>query len=132
MGILFLSAAGGILWTHQAARLDLAKDDDFHTAGKSIGMIPASREMYAAGVGLADQTLFYQAVVTPDEVAWLAQIPAVPRFEAPNHAPWWWSLSLWWHGKNTDMQYFRTNDKWPCLFAYSRQKGLVYGTVEFD
>ncbi|MEN9284838.1 MAG: hypothetical protein RLZZ179_2331 [Verrucomicrobiota bacterium] len=130
--ILFMLAAAWIIYTHRAARLDLSNDDDSYTAGKSIGLIPASKEIYAEGVGFVDQTIFYQAVVTPDEMTWLAQTPEVSHFEAPNHAPLWWSLSLWWHGRNSDMKYFRTNAKWPCLFAYSKQKGLVYGTVEFD
>jgi hypothetical protein len=67
--------AGWIVYTHQAARLDLSNDDDSYTAGKSIGMVPASEEIYAEGVGFVDSTIFYQAVVRPDEVAWLAQPP---------------------------------------------------------
>ncbi|MCP5559719.1 MAG: hypothetical protein H7A55_18380 [Verrucomicrobiaceae bacterium] len=125
-------AAGWIPYTHRAARLDLSNSDDSYTAEKSIGLVPASKEIYAEGVGFVDQTIFYQAVVTPDEVPWLAQAPEVSHFEAPNQAPLWWSLSLWWHGRNSDMKYFGTSTKSPCLFAYSKQKGLVYGTVEFD
>ena len=130
--ILFMLAAAWIIYTHRAARLDLSNDDDSYTAGNSIGLVPASKEIYAEGVGFVDQTIFYQAVVTPDEMIFLAKTPEVSHFEAPNHAPLWWSLSLWWHGRTSDMKYFRTNAKWPCLFAYSKQKGLVYGTVEFD
>ena len=132
LAILGMLVPGYILAAHRAARLDLANGDDAYTAEKLIGMAPASQEVYAEGVGLMDPTLFYQAVVTPDEVTWLAQVPEVPPFAAPNHAPLWWRLSLWWHGRNSDMKYFRTNEKWPCLFAYSKQQGLVYGTVEFE
>ncbi len=129
---VFAVIAALIAYSHQAARLDLSNDDDSYTAEKSIGLVPVSKELYAEGVGFIDQTIFYQAVVTPEEVAWLAQAPEVARFEAPNHAPWWWSLSLWWHGWNSDMRFFRTNEKWPCLFAYSKSKSLLYGTVEFE
>jgi hypothetical protein len=50
--------AGWIVYTHQAARLDLSNDDDSYTAGKSIGMVPASEEIYAEGVGFVDSTIF--------------------------------------------------------------------------
>jgi hypothetical protein len=132
VAIFFMLAAGWIIYTHNAARLDLSNDDDYYTAGKSIGIVPASKEIYAEGVGFLDSTIFYKAVVTPDEVTWLSQAPEVPRFEAQNHAPLWWGFSLWWHGRNSDMKYFRTNAKWPCLFAYSKQKGLLYGSIVFE
>jgi hypothetical protein len=124
--------ASWIVYTQMAARLDLSNDDDSYTAGKSIGLVPASQEIYSEGVGLIDQTIFYLAVVKPEEVAWLDQTPEVVRFDAPRHAPLWWRFSLWWHGRNTDMKYFETKAKWPCLFAYSRKQGLLYGTVELE
>lgn len=132
LAILGAMVAGWIVYTHRAARLDILNDDDSYTAGKSIGMVPASKEIYAEGVGFVDSTIFYQAVVRPDEVAWLAQTPEVSPFAAPNHAPLWWRFTLWWHGLSSDMKYFRTNAKWPCLFAYSEHRGMLFGTVEFE
>ncbi|WAC18970.1 hypothetical protein OVA24_17200 [Luteolibacter sp. SL250] len=125
-------AAGSIVHTHHWARLSLSDPDDRYTAGKSMGLVPVSGEIHAEGVGFVDQTLFYKAVVTPDEVAWLAEVPEVAPFDAPGPAPRWWSVSLWWHGWTPGMKYFRTNGKWPCLFAYSRRKGVVYGVVEIE
>lgn len=58
VAILFILAAGWIIYTHRAARLDLSNDDDSYTAGKSIGLVPASKEIYVEGVGFVDQTHF--------------------------------------------------------------------------
>jgi hypothetical protein len=66
LAILLMLAAGWTIYTHQAARLDLSNDDDAYTAAKSIGIFPASREIYAECVGFLDPTLFFQAVVKPD------------------------------------------------------------------
>lgn len=132
LGLFLGLPMGWIVYTHRAARLDLTKDDDRYTAAKSIGIVPASGEIYAEGTGLVDQTIFYQAVVTPEEVAWLARTPEVSRLEMLPHAPLWWRFFLWWNSSAPDMRYFRTKDKWPVVYAYSGQKKLIYGTVEFD
>lgn len=118
--------------SHQLARLDFEDPDDAFTVGKSIGLIPKSREVYAESVGLVDPTLYYQAIVTPSEVKWLASALEVTQFEAPASAPLWWRMGLWADGFSADMKYFRTTDKWPCIYAYSTKKGVIYGTVEFE
>ncbi|RYD28448.1 MAG: hypothetical protein EOP87_19665 [Verrucomicrobiaceae bacterium] len=128
LAILFMLAAGWIGYTHHRARLDLSDQDDRYAVEKSIAMVPASGEIHAEHVGFVDPILFYKASVTPNEVAWLAKLPEVTPFDGPGHAPLWWRLSLWWDGGNPDMKYFRTNAHSPCLFAYNKQKGMVYGT----
>ena len=129
---LILLPAGWLAYSRSSARLDLSDSDDSYTAGKSIGLVPASGEIYAEGVGFVDSTIYYQATVTPDEVSWLDRVPSVERLEPPSSSPAWWRLALWWHARSTDMRYYRTVEKWPCIYAYSRQHGVVFGTVEFD
>ncbi len=65
IAISFLLAAGSIIYTHRAAQLDLSNDDDFYTAGKSIGFVPASKEIYVEGVGFVDQTIFISQLSRP-------------------------------------------------------------------
>jgi hypothetical protein len=117
-------------YTKQAAKVSLSDDD---TSLKDVGFFPASGEMYAEGVGFVDSTLYYQAnKVTADEVAWLERIPPVSSIEAPSSSPLWWSLALWWHSRSSDMRYFRTVKKWPCICAYSKRSGTIFGTVEYE
>jgi hypothetical protein len=130
-GLLLMG--GWIVITYRQARLNLSVTDDLYTASKSIALVPASGEIYVTGVGWVDPTVFYQARVTSDEVSWLEKVPEVSAFSAPGHAPLWWRFWLWWDATmGGDMKYYRTEAKWPCIFAHSRKQGRVYGTVEFD
>ena len=126
---LVLIPVSWIGYTRHAARVHISDHD---TSLKDIGFFPVSGEMYAEGVGFVDSTLYYQATVTPDEVAWLDRVPSVSSIEAPASSPLWWRLALWWHGRSSDMRYFRTVEKWPCVYAYSKQSGTVFGTVEHE
>ena len=121
-----------MIYTRQAARLDLSNADDLFTAEKSIGLSPASGELYAQTVGWVDGTVFYEAKVTPEEVAWLRKLPEVTRFTAPGHAPSWWKWSLWRHGRDPGMKYFRTDAKWPCIFVYSVRSHTLFGSMELE
>ncbi|GAA5149220.1 hypothetical protein GCM10023213_46580 [Prosthecobacter algae] len=129
MLMLVLLPASWITYSRHAARVYLSDGD---TSLKDIGFFPASGEMYAEGVGFVDSTLYYQASVTPEEVTWLDRIPAVTSIEAPPSSPLWWRLALWWHGRSSSIRYFRTAEKWPCIYAYSKEAGIIFGTVEYD
>ena len=126
---LVLLAVAWIAYTRHAAKVHPGDGD---TSLKDIGFYPASGEMYAEGVGFVDQTLYYQATVTPEEVAWLERVPSVTSIEPPGSSPLWWRVAWWWHGRSPDFRFFRTVEKWPCIYAYSKQDGVIFGTVEFE
>ena len=132
IGLLLIGVCAVFYINYRCAKLDIKKTDDLLTLEKNVGFHPASGEVYVDTVGFMDPTVFYKARVSEKETQWLESIPRVSRFDAPNHAPLWWALSLWWSGRDKDMRYYRTNAKWPCVFAYSPKTGWVYGTVEYE
>jgi hypothetical protein len=129
---LFLTALvpGCAMYARHSARLNLSDMDDLLTAEKWIGLIPASKEIHAEGVGFLDQTIFYDATVTPSEVAWLDPKSEKSSFTAPGGSPLWWRLGIWWDAKAGDMKYFGSDSRGTARFAYSERKKVVYGYVE--
>jgi hypothetical protein len=59
---------GCAMYARNSARLNLSDMDDLLTAEKWIGLVPASKEIHAEGVGFLDQTIYYDATVTPSEL----------------------------------------------------------------
>ena len=110
---LVLLTVSWIAYARHAAKVGIGSGD---ISLKDIGFYPTSGEMYAERVGFVDSTLYYQATVTPDEVAWLKRVPSVPAIEVPGSSPVWWRLALWWHGRSPDIRF---------SFALSRS-GLVF------
>lgn len=132
LGIFFslmVLFASWIAYSRHTARVHV---DDRNTCLKDIGFFPASNQMYVGMVGWLDPTLYYEASVTPEEVKWLDRVPSVSSIDAPSSSPLWWRLGFWLHSRSADIRYFRTSDKWPCIYAYDKKAGVIFGTVEFE
>jgi len=125
--VLVLTAVGLTWRSYRVARLDFDNLDDQLTIEKNIGFYPTSRVAYAAGSGFVDPTVFYKILVQPDEVAWLTNHMAIPRFDKPGHAPFWWRIPT-----GQAVRYYKSDDKWPKYFAYDPISGWLYGTYEYD
>ena len=121
-----------LLQSYRQSRLDLKKDDDLYTLEKNVGFHPRSELVYASAAGFIDQTIYYKAKVDADEVKWLDETPVATKVKADGGAPWWWSLSLWRLSREPDTKYYRTESKWPCVYAYSAKSGWLLGTFEYE
>lgn len=132
LALLSVGVTGLLYYGYQSSKLDLTNMDDLLTLEKNVGFHPLSKDVYVGAAGFIDQTIFYKARVVPPEVQWLDRVPKVSEFPPPNHAPVWWKISFWWHAQSSDMRYYRTTAKWPCIYAYSTKSGWLYGTVEYE
>jgi hypothetical protein len=116
-----------VVSTRSSARLDLTNMDDLLMAEKWIGLVPASKEIHADAVGFVDQTIFYDATVTPSEVGWLDPKFEQTSLQTPGGSPLWWRLCIWWDALHGDMKYYSSDSGTSARFAYSQRKKIVYG-----
>lgn len=116
-----------VISTRNSARLDLSNMDDLLMAEKWIGLVPVSKEIHAGGVGFLDQTIFYDATVTPAEVIWLDPKFEKSSFDTPGYSPLWWRLGIWWDALDGDMKYYGSDSRTAARFAYSQRKKILYG-----
>lgn len=116
-----------IISTRNSAQLDFSNMDDLLMAEKWIGLVPASKEIHAEAVGFLDQTIFYDATVTPAEVVWLDPKCEQSSFQVPGGSPLWWRLGIWWDALGGDMKYYSSEPRATARFAYSQRNKIVYG-----